>query len=122
MIGLPGSGKSTLAAGLVYRGGWRLLSDELALLSLGDGAVSALPKPISLKNESIAIMKRFAPGASFSRESWIELQKVTWPDYAQLRNATWVVIVFVIAISLIIFGMDAAVRFVVNTIMGIFGA
>ena len=60
--------------------------------------------------------------ASFTRESWVELQKVTWPDYQQLRNATWVVIVFVIAISLIIFAMDSVVRFVVNTIMGLFGA
>lgn len=60
--------------------------------------------------------------AEFARESWAELQRVTWPDAGQLRNATWVVILFVIAISLVIFAMDGVVRFVVNFIMGIFGA
>lgn len=60
--------------------------------------------------------------AGFARESWTELQRVTWPDQGQLRNATWVVILFVIAISLVIFAMDGVVRFVVNFIMGIFGA
>lgn len=59
---------------------------------------------------------------TFARESWTELQRVTWPDPGQLRNATWVVILFVIAISLVIFAMDGVVRFVVNFIMGIFGA
>jgi preprotein translocase SecE subunit len=58
----------------------------------------------------------------FARESWMELQRVTWPDSGQLRNATWVVIIFVIVISLVIFAMDGVVRFVVNFIMGIFGA
>ncbi len=60
--------------------------------------------------------------ADFARESWTELQRVTWPDRDQLRNATWVVILFVIAISLVIFAMDAVVRFVVNFVMGVFGA
>ncbi len=62
--GTPGSGKSTLAAGLVNRG-WRLLSDELALIR-PDGAVVPLARPISLKNESIDLMRRFAPGGIFS--------------------------------------------------------
>ncbi len=60
--------------------------------------------------------------ADFARQSWTELQRVTWPDSGQLRNATWVVILFVMAISLVIFAMDGIVRFVVNFIMGIFGA
>jgi preprotein translocase SecE subunit len=59
--------------------------------------------------------------ADFARESWTELQRVTWPDSGQLRSATWVVIVFVIAISLVIFAMDGVVRFVVSSIMRIFG-
>ena len=57
----PGSGKSTLCAGLVSRG-WRLLSDELALLSPGSGKVAPLARPISLKNASIDVIGRFAPG------------------------------------------------------------
>ena len=57
----PGSGKSTLCAGLVARG-WRLLTDELALISLErPGEVVALPRPVSLKNESIDVIREFAP-------------------------------------------------------------
>jgi hypothetical protein len=56
----PGSGKSTLCAGLVSRG-WRLLSDELALLSPASGEIVPLARPISLKNASIDLIRRFAP-------------------------------------------------------------
>jgi len=65
MPGVPGAGKSTLTAGLVNRG-WRLLSDEMALISLTDGRVMPLVRPISLKNESIALIRDFVPGAQFS--------------------------------------------------------
>ena len=54
--GSPGSGKSTLCAGLVTQG-WRLLSDEMALLSLKNGQLIPIPRPISLKNQSIDIIK-----------------------------------------------------------------
>jgi len=63
--GAPGSGKSTLAAGLVHRG-WRLLSDELALIRRDDGQVVPLARPINLKNASIDVLKAFVPGAVFS--------------------------------------------------------
>lgn len=62
----PGSGKSTLCAGLVHRG-WRLLSDELALISLADTSITPLGRPISLKNQSIDIIRNFVPDAVFSR-------------------------------------------------------
>lgn len=62
-----GSGKSTLCAALVSKG-WRLLSDELALVRLDSGELVPLPRPISLKNASIDIIRRYAPGAVFSRE------------------------------------------------------
>ena len=66
MPGKPGAGKSTLTAGLVHRG-WRLLSDELTLVSLDDGNVTGLARPISLKNESIDLIRGFIPGAKMSR-------------------------------------------------------
>ncbi|PJA56225.1 MAG: HprK-related kinase A [Rhodocyclales bacterium CG_4_9_14_3_um_filter_68_10] len=58
----PGSGKSTLCAGLVARG-WRLLSDELALIDPRALTLTPIPRPISLKNESIEVIRRFAPAA-----------------------------------------------------------
>ena len=64
MPGTPGSGKSTLCAALINQG-WRLLSDEMALLSLSDGLIYPAPRPVSLKNKSIQIIKEFAPNAVF---------------------------------------------------------
>ena len=62
----PGSGKSTLCAALVNRG-WRLLSDELALISLQDMSITPLVRPVSLKNESIEIIKSYVPSCVFNR-------------------------------------------------------
>ena len=59
-----GSGKSTLCAGLLFRG-WRLLSDELTLLDPQSGQVVPLPRPVSLKNASIDVLRRFAPKVEF---------------------------------------------------------
>ena len=56
----PGSGKSTLCAALVHRG-WRLLSDELTLVSLADGTVQPIARPISLKNTSIEVVRGLGP-------------------------------------------------------------
>jgi len=64
--GSPGSGKSTLCAALACQG-WRLLSDEMALLSLADGLIYPVPRPVSLKNQSIQIIREFAPDADFGR-------------------------------------------------------
>jgi len=61
----PGSGKSTLCAALVNRG-WRLLSDELALIRPDTVELEPLPRPVSLKNRSIDLIREFAPGAVFS--------------------------------------------------------
>lgn len=60
----PGSGKSTLCAGLVFRG-WRLLSDELALIDPHSGHLHGLARPISLKNASVDVFRDFAPQARF---------------------------------------------------------
>ncbi len=54
----PGSGKSTLTAALMLRG-WRLLSDEFGLVQPEDLSVAPLPRPIPLKNESIAVIRGF---------------------------------------------------------------
>lgn len=57
--GAPGSGKSTLCAAMVCRG-WRLLSDEMALISLNDGLLRPFPRPVSLKNASIGIIRDYS--------------------------------------------------------------
>ena len=60
----PGAGKSTLCAALVNRG-WRLLTDELTLIATGSRTIVPLARPVSLKNESINVIKNFAPKAVF---------------------------------------------------------
>lgn len=64
--GAPGSGKSTLCAALVTRG-WRLLSDEMAIVDLASGALQPLARPVSLKNASIEVIRGFAPDAFVSQ-------------------------------------------------------
>ncbi len=59
---LPGSGKSTLCAGLINRG-WRLLSDEFGILDQTTGQLIPIPRTLPLKNQSIEVIKQFAPNA-----------------------------------------------------------
>lgn len=58
MPAASGSGKSTLAAGLSYRG-WQLHSDEFGLLDLDSEELVPYPRAVSLKNESIPVMKNW---------------------------------------------------------------
>ena len=67
MPGAPGAGKSTLCAGLMDRG-WRLFSDELALIRPETGDVLPLPRPVSLKEGAIGAIRRHSPQAGFGPE------------------------------------------------------
>lgn len=58
----PGSGKSTLTAALAQRG-WRLLSDEFGAFDPETLQFRAMLKPVALKNQSIDVLRRFAPEA-----------------------------------------------------------
>ncbi len=61
----PGSGKSTLTAYLALSG-WRLLSDELALINLDTNTVTPFVRPICLKNQSIDLLRSWFPAAVLS--------------------------------------------------------
>lgn len=66
LIGDSGAGKSTLAAMLGLAPGWRFMGDEFALLSLdADPHLIPYPRPISLKNDAIAVMEGLAPADRF---------------------------------------------------------
>jgi HprK-related kinase A len=60
--GDPGAGKSTLTAALMLSG-WRLLSDEIALVDRDDGRLVGLARPVSLKNASIDVIRGAFPHA-----------------------------------------------------------
>ena len=42
------------------------MSDELTLISPGSVSITPLARPVSLKNQSLAVIRAFAPGAEFS--------------------------------------------------------
>lgn len=69
MPGVPGAGKSTLTAALMLSG-WRLLSDELTMIDRDDGRIMPLARPVSLKNESIEIIRRFDSQAVFGETAY----------------------------------------------------
>ena len=60
----PGRGKTTLCAALAHRG-FRLLSDEFGLVNPGSTGLLPVPRPMPLKNESIAVIREFVPEAVF---------------------------------------------------------
>lgn len=64
MPGMPGAGKSTLCAAMCLND-WNLLSDEMALLNPGSLKITPIPRPVSLKNQSIQVIGDFSPGAIF---------------------------------------------------------
>ncbi len=67
-------------------------------------------------------MKSVAEAREFTQDVVDEVKKVTWPDWPQLKNATFVILVFVIVVALIIWVMDIGVRGVINTILDLFAA
>jgi HprK-related kinase A len=58
----PGHGKTTLCAAMVHRG-WRLLSDEFGLIDPETHQALPVPRPMPLKNDSIDIIRSYAPEA-----------------------------------------------------------
>jgi HprK-related kinase A len=63
----PGAGKSTLCAALTYAG-WRYFSDEFALLDPSTGLVWPLPRPISLKDAAIEVIRGRHPDVVYGPE------------------------------------------------------
>jgi len=49
-----------------------------------------------------------------------ELKRVTWPDLEQVRNATTVILIFVIILAIVIGAMDTVFSATVRGIVGAF--
>ena len=56
----------------------------------------------------------------FVEEVQVEMRRVTWPDRDQLRNATLVILVFVLIMPFIIGLMDTLFSFSMRQIIGLF--
>ena len=50
-----------------------------------------------------------------------EMRKVTWPDRPQLVQSTWIILIFVLIVSGIIFVMDWSVRGIIDIVINVFG-
>src|SRR5262249_4920444 len=66
VAGPPAAVKSTLCAAMMARG-WRLLSDEFALLEPARGLLLPMPRPVALKNASIRLIEGLLPHLPIGR-------------------------------------------------------
>lgn len=64
LTGESGSGKSTLSA-LLMASGWRFLGDEFVLIDPASGQAFPFPRPVSLKNASIAALTNIVANDRF---------------------------------------------------------
>lgn len=51
----------------------------------------------------------------------IELQKVTWPDWPQLKNSTYIILIFLVVVSLLVFVMDFVLNNALELLRGLLG-
>lgn len=51
-----------------------------------------------------------------------QVKKVTWPDRAQLQSSTGIIVVFMLAMALTIFGIDTIVRTVLDAVSSLFAS
>jgi preprotein translocase subunit SecE len=56
----------------------------------------------------------------FFRDVREQVQKVTWPDAEQLKSSTGVIVVFMLVIAAIIFGLDTAIRLILQFVTSLF--
>jgi preprotein translocase SecE subunit len=51
-----------------------------------------------------------------------EMKKVTWPDVPQLKNSTFVILVFVVVVAVTIFAMDYALNGALELLRSLLGS
>ena len=69
----------------------------------------------------VAEVGRWQKATAFVRESYNEVRhKTTWPDVAQVRQASIAIIIFVLLIGLVITLLDLALRGVFQLILSLF--
>jgi HprK-related kinase A len=110
LTGESGSGKSTLSA-LLGANGWRFMGDEFVLIDPASGEMVPFPRPVSLKNASIAVLQAILPADRFGPC----LRGTPKGDICHLRpDATAIARMDERAVPRLIlfprFGFDAAVR------------
>jgi preprotein translocase subunit SecE len=104
--------------------GEELLHDEEPAQASGaagvEEALPAMQPAHAAQGNEVGMAAIIAKTRDFFSEVVEELKKVTWPDVAQLKSATLVIIIFVFIVSAIIWVMDLTVSGVLRVIMNIF--
>lgn len=65
-------------------------------------------------------MGRVAEFQEFIEGVQAEVKRVTWPNAEQVRNATAVILVFVVILAIVIGAMDSVFSATVRAIVGVF--
>ncbi len=84
---------------------------------LAAGRFIAIKAPKQGKREN-GKMEKVDKAKEFFSEARVELKKVTWPPKKQTIQATWVVIVMVIIISIFLGGVDLIFSSIIKSILG----
>jgi len=50
-----------------------------------------------------------------------QMQKVTWPDWPQLKNSTFIILVFVTIVAIVIFLMDLSSSWMLDALRALAG-
>ena len=56
----------------------------------------------------------------FLRDVREQVLKITWPDTDQLKSSTGVIVVCMLVIAAVIFGMDTAIRLILQFVTSLF--
>ncbi|MFL2500717.1 MAG: preprotein translocase subunit SecE [Candidatus Neomarinimicrobiota bacterium] len=53
----------------------------------------------------------------FLNQVYLEMNKVSWPSYSELRGSTYLIIIFFLMFALFLFGVDWVIQKLVRTVL-----
>ncbi|MDP6907743.1 MAG: preprotein translocase subunit SecE [Candidatus Neomarinimicrobiota bacterium] len=53
----------------------------------------------------------------FLNQVYLEMNKVSWPSYSELRGSTYLIIIFFLVFALFLFGIDWVIQQLVRVVL-----
>ncbi len=53
----------------------------------------------------------------FLNQVYLEMNKVSWPSYSELRGSTYLIIIFFLVFALFLFGVDWVIQKLVKAVL-----
>jgi len=53
----------------------------------------------------------------FLNQVYLEMNKVSWPSYSELRGSTYLIIIFFLVFALFLFGVDWVIQKLVKVVL-----